>query len=125
MTADPNLVRHMADVVAALTAAEARGTHVHASVQYGPCGESYGGPVTEWDYVAEDTEGFGFLELVNYAGETVRKPLARVGLHDIRPCWDRGCARHRKAQRPGSAAPLREQEDTGYDPYAGTGFDGE
>lgn len=126
MTANPNLARHLAAVVAALTAAEQQGDHVHASVTYGACGEAYSGPVTEWDYVAEDTEEFGFLELINYAGETVRKPFTRVGLHEVRPCWDRNCfLRRGKAPRPGGSAPLREQEDAGYDPYAGTGYDGE
>jgi len=121
---NPNLARHMAEVVAKLTDAEERGNHVHASVQYGACGEAYSGPVTEWDYVAEDTEGFGFLELINYAGDTVRKPLVRVGLHDIRPCWDRGCYPKggTKQPRPGDA-PLREEPDAGYDPYAGTGYE--
>lgn len=125
MSADPNLLRHMADVVAALAAAEERGNHFHASVQYGPCGEAYTGPVTEWDYVQDDEDGFGFLELINYRGETVRKPLKAVGLHDIRPCWDHGCFRKRTPQRPGGGAPLQEQPDAGYDPYAGTGHDGE
>lgn len=123
MSADPNLVRHMADVVAKLTSAELRGNHMHASVQYGPCGEAYSGPVTEWDYIREDEEGFGFLELINYKGEAVRKPLVRVGLHGIRPCWDRGCFPGKPA-RP-AAAPLREETEYGHDPYAGTGFDGE
>lgn len=126
---NPNLARHMADVVAKLTDAEQRGKHVHASVQYGACGEAYSGPVTEWDYIQEDTEGFGFLELVNYAGETVRKPLVNVGLHDIRPCWDEGCHRNRrgsaKQPRPGDGIPLHQQPDAGYDPYAGTGYDGD
>lgn len=124
MSVDPNLARHMAAVVAALTSAEERGNHVHAAVQYGPCGEAYSGPVTEWDYLAEDKEGFGSLELINFRGEAVRKPLKAVGLYDIRPCWDRGCFPG-KPQRPGSGAPLREQQDTGHDPYAGTGYDGE
>lgn len=125
MAANPNLVRHMQAVVAALLAAEEEGTHAHASVQYGACGEAYSGPVTEWSYVKEDEENFGFLELVNYRGESVMKPLVRVGLHDIRPCWDRGCFRRGKAVRPGSDGPLQEQADPGHDPYAGTGYDGE
>lgn len=126
MSVDPNLVRHMADVVAKLTDAEGKGNHVHASLQYGPCGEAYSGPVTEWDYIQEDEEGFGFLELINFRGEPFRKPLKAVGLYDIRPCWDQGCyPKKGKPARPGDGAPLREQEDTGYDPYAGTGFDGE
>lgn len=125
MAANPNLVRHMKSVVAALLAAEEKGDHMHASVQYGACGEAYSGPVTEWSYVEEDEQDFGFLELVNFRGETVMKPLVRVGLHDIRPCWDRGCFGRGKAMRPGSGAPLQEQADPGYDPYAGTGYDGE
>lgn len=124
MTVNPNLARHLAAVVAALTTAEEKGDHVHASVTYGACGEAYSGPVTEWDYVAQDAEDFGFLELVNYAGESVRKPFTRVGLHDIRACWDKGCF-PRKGKTPRPAESLREQEDTGYDPYAGTGYDGE
>lgn len=124
MTVNPNLARHMAAVVAALTSAEQRGDHLHASVQYGACGEAYSGPVTAWDYIAEDTEGFGSLELINFRGETVSKPLVRVGISDIRPCWDRDCfTRRTKPQRPGGA--LAEQPETGYDPYSGTGFDGE
>lgn len=125
MSVNSNLARHLASVVASLTIAEERGTHAHASLTVGACGEGLSGPVLEWDYVAEDEEKFGFLELLDYKGDVVRGGINRVGLYDIRACWDSGCLRRSKAPRPGSRAPLGEQAETGYDPYAGTGHDGE
>ena len=85
---NPNLDRHMQWVAEALTAAHARTDHAHAGVRVG-VGSSQCGPVLGWHYDPEELPGYGWIEIRNFRGETVRKPLTDVYVHDVRPCWDR------------------------------------
>jgi len=86
-----NLARHMQSINDALKKAEATtwASHVHAGVRADACGTTQTGPVLSWTYDPQDPETFGSIEVVNYRGETLRKPLRDVFLYDIRPCGDR------------------------------------
>lgn len=83
---DPNLDRHMSAVNEAVLSAQAKGDHAHAGVSVG-IGEIQTGPILSWEYTP-DVEGYGWIEIRNYRGETVHKPLTAVCLPDVRPCWD-------------------------------------
>lgn len=114
-------------------------THAHCGVQVDPFGSTNCGPVLSYEFV-DDGKDFGSVEIRNYAGELVRKPLVLAKLHDVRPCWDTACDPARtpdpgpdpddepeRAPRvnPDSVGSLRDEGDFGYDPYAGTGYDGD
>ncbi len=89
--ANLNLVRYMLTVNEKLTAASqyTGSNHFHAGVRAG-IGITQCGPVLEWAFAPEDEEGFGHIVILNWKGETVRKPLTDTMVDDIRPCWD-GC----------------------------------
>lgn len=90
MNRNPNLDRYMADVHMAITEAQARAPHAHAGVRVDVCGSTQSGPVLSWEYTPEGP-GYGWAEILNFRGGTVRKPLTDVLLYDVRPCWDHGC----------------------------------
>jgi hypothetical protein len=108
LTRNANLDRHMADVAAALEAADAKGQHTHAGVRVG-VGATNCGPVLAWRYDVEE-EGYGAITVVNYKGEELYKLLSDVMLEDIRPCWDR--CEHAPAAAPAAApAPVVEVKE--------------
>lgn len=137
--ASNNLRTYCVQVLAALDAAthDTTATHVHCGVQVDIFGSTNCGPVLSYEFV-DDGEDFGSVEIRNYAGELVRKPFRLAKLHDVRPCWDRACDPARTPEpapeaedepegaprvNPDSRGPLREEQDYGYDPYSGTGYD--
>lgn len=87
---NPNLIRHMEAVNEAITSAEKKAPHVHVGVRVDVCGTTQSGPILGWKYDERDERNFGWVEIKNYKGETVRKPLVDAALYDVRPCWD-GC----------------------------------
>lgn len=91
MERNPNLDRHMAAVNEAITQAQARAPHAHVGVRVDICGSTQSGPILNWEYDPEGADGYGWVEILNYKGETVRKPLTDAALYDVRPCWDHGC----------------------------------
>jgi hypothetical protein len=113
-------------------------THVHCGVQVDPFGSTNCGPILSYDFT-DDGEDFGYMEIRNYAGDTVRTPLRLAKLQDVYPCWDTSCDPARTPEpgpgpgddepesappiNPDARGPLREEPDHGYDPYAGTGYD--
>lgn len=129
-------------VLAALDAAtlDSTATHVHCGVEVDLYGSTNCGPVLSYEFV-DDGGDFGSVEIRNYAGDLVRKPLRLAKLADVRPCWDAQCDPARTPEpapdpeddgeddepesapriNPDSRGPLREESDWGYDPYAGTG----
>lgn len=97
---NPNLDRYMEDVNRRLIKAQDMGDHAHAGVRVG-IGATQTGPVLAWEFNAEDQDDYGFIEIRNYEGTTVRKPLSDVIAYDVRACWDR-CA---GAPEPPAATP--------------------
>lgn len=136
--ASNNLRTYCVQVLAALDGVQydSTATHAHCGVQVDVFGSTNCGPVLSYEFV-DDGKDFGHVEIRNYAGDLVRKPMRLAKLHDVRPCWDTACDPARTPEpapdveddepesaprvNPDSRGPLREEPDHGYDPYSGTG----